>query len=185
MKKIISGIILGMACCIQHAAYAQSLSPKATPTSGGYFSAGGKSLSWTMGETFYKPLQNGNVMLTQGFQQPYVSLKILNLTVFLEGYYVVGGQMPAVLYNSNPTGYPTNACDSITIELHAPITPYSLVASTNVLLHTNGSATAMFPNLTLNGSYYIVFSHRNSITTWSKVPVSFSTSTVNFDLTTP
>ena len=185
MKKKTTLVILLFAFCIVHYSLAQTLSPKAMPSSGGYFVAAGNSLSWTLGEPFYTTLQNGNSMLTQGFQQPYLTLKILNLKTYLEGLYTSGGQMTAVLYNSNPMGYPANACDSITVELHDANPPNNTVASVNTLLRTDGNAVAVFPSAALSGSYYIVVRHRNTLETWSKVPVSFSGSTVTFDFTSP
>src|SRR5215212_9914061 len=79
--------------------YSQTLSPKATPATGGYFSAGGKSLSWTLGETFNTTLTSGTKMLTQGEQQPYF-LKQFNLKVFIEGYYAGGGLLNPHLFTA-------------------------------------------------------------------------------------
>jgi PKD-like domain/Secretion system C-terminal sorting domain len=70
MKKLLRLIVL---CYLQMAIgqlYAQSLSPKAMVTSGGYNTAGGYSLSFTIGETFSKTLSSSNYILTQGQQQP-------------------------------------------------------------------------------------------------------------------
>lgn len=53
---------------------AQTLSPKVMPTSGGYSTGGGNSLSWTMGETFTATLSAGGKILTQGEQQPEINL---------------------------------------------------------------------------------------------------------------
>ena len=113
---------------------AQTISPKATPAAGGNFTGGDNSLSWTMGETFNTTLQVGNILLTQGQQQPYILLKILNLKAFIEGFYMGGGQMQAVLYNNDPVIYAANACDSVTVELHGAASPYNLVATSMGLL---------------------------------------------------
>ena len=114
MKKIITVILFNSAFCIFNSAFAQSLSPKVFATTGGYFTGGGNSLSWTMGETFNTTLQNGGVMLTQGEQQPYILLKILKLKAIIEGFYLGDGKMLAVLYNNDPM-LPPNYCDSITV----------------------------------------------------------------------
>jgi len=162
----------------------QTLNPKTTPACGGYFSAGGKSLSWTMGETFNTTLVNGTKMLTQGNQQPYIFLKLLNLKMFIEGFYMGGGQMQAVLYNNNLNASPA-ACDSVTVELHNAFSPYSIFTSVNVLLHTDGSADVRFPISVSSNSYYVAVRHRNAIETWSKNPVRFSDAVAIFDLTSP
>ncbi|MEP7171723.1 MAG: hypothetical protein ABI855_20285, partial [Bacteroidota bacterium] len=51
-----------------------TLSPKVISTSGGYATGGGKSLSWTMGETFTTTLTGGSNKLSQGEQQPEVQV---------------------------------------------------------------------------------------------------------------
>ena len=111
MKKITTIILFLFSVCIWKCSLAQSLSPKVFSSCGGYYVSGGNSLSFTMGETFYKSFQNGNLLLTQGFQQSYVTLIVLNLKTFLEGYYTSGGQMTPVLHNRNPL-FPADACDS-------------------------------------------------------------------------
>src|SRR5436190_21975462 len=118
MKHMSLKTIIGVAIIIGpwSMVYSQTLSPKTTPACGGYFSAGGKSLSWTMGETVNTTVINGTKMLTQGNQQPYIFLKLLNLKMFIEGFYIGGGQMQAVLYTLNLNVNPA-ACDSITVEL--------------------------------------------------------------------
>lgn len=70
MKKL---TIFCIGMCTATAGNAQTLSPKVLPTTGNYFSAGGVSLSWTLGETSTLTLQSGAVMLTQGEQQPEVA----------------------------------------------------------------------------------------------------------------
>ena len=182
MKKIITVIIFHSAFFILHSSLAQSLSPKVLATNGGYFTGGGNSLSWTLGETFNTTLQNGNLMLTQGEQQPNIYLKILNLKAIIEGFYTSAGQMRPALYNNNQM-LPANYCDSITVELHGVTAPYFRIASKKVILLTDGSAMAQFPLTLSNGSYYVVLRQRNSIETWSKNVVSFSSAVANFDFT--
>lgn len=52
----------------------QSLSPQSIGTKGGFFIAGGVSLSWTMGQSTNATLSNGVSLLSQGFQQPEVDI---------------------------------------------------------------------------------------------------------------
>src|ERR1035441_4290442 len=71
MKRIylfiaILGIIINVS--------AQTLSPKVSPTMGSYYTAGGFSLSVTLGETITPTDVSGNYELTQGFQQPEVQI---------------------------------------------------------------------------------------------------------------
>lgn len=164
---------------------AQSLSPSVLSAGGKYISAGGYTLSGTLGEPMHTTFQNGNIMVTQGQQQPYILLRLLHLKAFLEGFYSGGGQMQAVLYNNFPLSYSSTSCDSIHIELRESVSPYAPVASANAILQTNGSAEVQFPAAYINAAYYIVLRHRNSIETWSKTPVSFTGTAVYFDFTAP
>lgn len=113
--KTLTSLLLTVA--ISAFATAQTLTPSVLASSGGYFTGGGNSLSWTMGETFNKTLQSGNYMLTEGEQQPYTFLKLINLRAFIEGYYS-GGSMQPVLYNTSLSANP-NDCDSIQLNCMA------------------------------------------------------------------
>ena len=106
----------------------------------------------------------------------------LNLKALIEGFYMGGGQMAAVLYNRGLNVIST-ACDSITIQLRNSVSPFAIVASVKSLLHSNGTADIVFPQSVLNQSYYIVFKHRNSLETWSKNSVLFNSSFMNYDFT--
>ena len=105
----------------------------------------------------------------------------ISVNVFMEGYYTGSGWMQPVLSNQG-LGAANTVTDSVTIELHTAISPYSLVAFKKVLLQTDGSAIARFSS-SLVGSYYLVIRHRNSIPTWSSVPVSLGQCSVSYDFT--
>ena len=175
---------------------AQTLSPKVLPSCGGYFSAGGKSLSWTMGEPITATFTSGNIRLTQGFQQPYVELTILNMRAFFEGFYeaAVSNGQPSGQMNNNggiggllhKVGISTNvnAVDSITISAMNATSPYSLVGSKKGIIDINGNVSVKFGNEVHAGqSYYIKVNHRNSLETWSATPVLF-TPVMSYDFTT-
>ena len=105
----------------------------------------------------------------------------LNLKAFIQGFYLGGGSQQAVL---DPISLPT-ICDSVTVELHSTTAPYALLFSTKNVLATNGTGSFLFPSATLGNSYYVAIHHRNSIETWSKLPITFSTSSVSLDLSVP
>ncbi len=107
----------------------------------------------------------------------------LNLKAFIEGFYKGSGQMAAVLFQQGLNADPT-ACDSITVEIHNSVSPYSVFSSVKSLLHINGTAEVVFPVSALNQSYYITVKHRNSLETWSKNTVLFNSTTMNYDFTT-
>ncbi|MCX6292109.1 MAG: MopE-related protein [Bacteroidetes bacterium] len=108
----------------------------------------------------------------------------LNLKIFIEGFYITGGQMQPVLYNNGMNPDPT-ACDTIEVDLRDSILPDNIVVSVKALLHADGNTSLLLPFSVLNHSYYLAVRQRNSIETWSKNPVLFDSSLVNFDFTSP
>lgn len=103
----------------------------------------------------------------------------ISIKIHLQGYYNNSGMMSAVLMNQG-MGNDVNVTDTITLELHNENFPHALVASQKIILHTDGSAFAKFPS-SLSGNYYIVIKHRNSIPTWSSVPISLGLCAVNYN----
>ena len=177
MKKIL--LILYIVIKSLHC-NAQRISTRALTTSGGSFTVGNRTLSWTVGETFCKTLTNGNHVMSLGVLQPFIVVKVLNVKTYLEGFYTGSGFMQAVLYN-NSLSLDSTACDSIVVELHKTTAPYDLVATTKGLLHTNGSAVIKFPSSLKFNSYYLVIRHRNSVETWSKTPVILNKAMQSYD----
>jgi len=92
----------------------------------------------------------------------------LNLTAFLQGFYIGNGTMVANLYN---LGISTNDTETDSVEvnlwsvnnLSAATPDYSV----KTIIHTNGTIAAVFPGATLNNNYYVALKHRNSIEVWS------------------
>lgn len=105
-----------------------------------------------------------------------------NLKVFIQGFYLGSSLMRPVLYNMGLSTDPT-ACDTITVDLHNPTTPYAVSESVKTILHTNGTAAAAFSAGSLNRPYYVVIRHRNSLETWSAAPVTI-VNNVSYDFTT-
>ncbi len=69
MKSILSFISIFFVSLI---AYSQSVSPSAIVSAGNATTVGGVYVSWSVGETFVTTLSAGDIILTQGFQQPEV-----------------------------------------------------------------------------------------------------------------
>jgi len=107
---------------------------------------------------------------------------ILNLKLFIEGYYLGNGQMQPVMKNELVQGATPTQADSITIELHQVNHPDSVVESAPVILMTDGSAQAVFSAHIPCHSYWIVVKHRSAIQTWSAAPVAFN-DTDQYDFT--
>ncbi len=101
----------------------------------------------------------------------------LNLTAFLEGFYIGGGMMRAV---SDPISHPT-ICDTVVVELASVIAPYDVMFDSRSTLNTDGTGVFRFPGAPLSGSFYLVIRHRNSIETWSAAPISLNGSTFSYN----
>jgi hypothetical protein len=98
---------------------------------------------------------------------------VVNLKLFIEGYYAGSSTMTPVKANQG-VGSSATDVDDITVELRDGSN--ALMATTTASLQTNGDATATFTSGP-TGSYYIVVKHRNAIDTWSATTQSVSTST--------
>lgn len=110
------------------------------------------------------------------------ALKALNLTLFLQGLYNGTGMVEAQDgYNGPKWG--TGIADHIDVELRNGTTYTLEQAFTNQELNTDGTCTVTIP-ASMGDSYFIVIKHRNSIQTWSSLPISFGGTAINYDFTT-
>jgi hypothetical protein len=91
----------------------------------------------------------------------------LNLKMFIQGFYRGNNLMAATV---NPVLYPT-LCDTITVELHKLISPYTMEYKCTGTINVSGNGSFNFPNAVLNQNYYVVIRHRNALETWSSNPV--------------
>lgn len=104
---------------------------------------------------------------------------MLNITLFIEGYYLGGGQMISVLG--------AGICDTVTLELHNNLSPFNLIYSVKSTINTIGNGTFILPGSVYNTNCYVAASTRNSIKAWSAMPLfidmnsnyNFSTTTTN------
>lgn len=102
----------------------------------------------------------------------------LNVKAFVQGYYNSLSQTMVPIID--PVSQP-NVFDTIRIELHD--NSGNLVYSFPALFDINGNAFISIPPIYLGNTYYIVLRHRNSIETWSTVPLLI-TNNANYDFTT-
>ena len=139
-------------------------------TSGASVTALNRKLSYTVGQPFYTLKSGSTGKIRDGIQQPLLSPVMLNLHLYIEGFYLGGGMLAEVLGNG--------ICDSIQVELHDPMSPSSIIYSATSLLSVYGNAKLNIPPAFRGNYYYVVIRHRNSIETWSKFPIhmtAFST----------
>ena len=93
--------------------------------------------------------------------------RILSLRGLIEGFYDSDTMIP----------------DTVTVELHNAISPYTLIESQKGLLSNNGVGSFGFSSA-LNGTpYYLILKHRNAIETWSSFGNSFISSALSYDFT--
>ncbi len=77
----------------------------------------------------------------------------------------------------------TMVSDTVNVTLNKSAPPYEILDSAKVKLSSSGTGALTFSNAP-GGSYFIVVKHRNSIETWSKLPVVFTSGgTENYDFT--
>ncbi len=71
MKKILLIFIYALVLLINNESsiYCQSVNPFVIASAGGNFVSANTQLTWTLGEVVISTLTNGNIILTQGFQQ--------------------------------------------------------------------------------------------------------------------
>ncbi|NVN96881.1 hypothetical protein HXX01_01400, partial [Candidatus Nomurabacteria bacterium] len=108
--------------------------------------------------------------------------RVISFRIFPEGLYSANGMLNKAK-NETAAVYPGDISDKVTIEIREPVQPYTIVfSSANEFIHTDGTITlSIYPSII--GNYYVVVKHRNSIETWSSVPVNFSGGTIMYDFT--
>jgi hypothetical protein len=105
----------------------------------------------------------------------------LSITVLVEGLF--NGSELNKSQGSTGDQFSEDTSDEVLIELHSASAPYALVGSPIVgNLRTNGQVEVSVPGV-YNGSYYLVFKHRNSLETWSNLPLVFGSGTLSYDFT--
>ena len=85
MKYLFALLFVPAAFCAQ----AQTLTPQVQASSGDFYTGAGTTLSWTLGEAVTETYSNASNSLTQGFQQPDLTITkveeanaLVNINVF-------------------------------------------------------------------------------------------------------
>jgi len=78
MKKLLS-FIAGAFILLQFSGAQITLAPTVIASAGDYYENGNISISWTLGEIAVSTLYSDNLVLTQGFQQPFTIGTSINL----------------------------------------------------------------------------------------------------------
>lgn len=94
--------------------------------------------------------------------------KSLSLKMFIEGRFNGSTMIP----------------DSIIVELRNATNPFNIVEQKKILLNSNGEAALSLNQINNNTPYYLVVKNRNSLETWSALPVTFINDVATYDFTT-
>ena len=80
----------------------------------------------------------------------------------------------------------SNSSDTIMIQLREQISPFEPVDVKKAILSNSGNSSLNFNNIKPGRSYYLIALHRNSIETWSSLPVLIPSagSTISYNFTT-
>lgn len=150
------------------------------------FGADPANYTWSMALTPYRTvvsafLAGGTPLINAAITDDASQSVSGNITMFLEGFYDGGTNRKAQDELGDHFVGPVS--DLITVSLASDTPPYNVVFTSSAAnLYTNGKVSFSVPGY-LSGSYYIVVNHRNSIQTWSALPVDFGSGTVSYDFT--
>lgn len=128
----------------------------------------------------------GIAPITVSLTQEGAPYKTLNLIAFPEGFF--NGSALNQTHHIDNYGVPVNhfggsTVDTLSICLAQPVSPWAVLFAAHALpLSTSGNISVPIPS-SFTGSYYVIIRHRQSIETWSKNPVSFAGSIINYNFT--
>jgi uncharacterized protein (TIGR02145 family) len=127
MRQLFTTLALLLSCQL----FAQSISQKVISSGGNSYTGSNFSVSYTLGETFTATLSNGNIILTQGFQQPNpCNPTSSTFTVSACGSYTWVAKQNTVYTANNSTDtiklINAQGCDSI-VTLNLTINPLPIV----------------------------------------------------------
>lgn len=77
----------------------------------------------------------------------------------------------------------TQVSDTISVTLRSQNAPYNVIDQSSMVLYNQGSGTVGFSSAPA-GNYYIQINHRNSLETWSSVPMAMGSNLNQYDYTT-
>ncbi len=99
---------------------------------------------------------------------------------YIEGFYKGGASMIPAL---DPLSMPT-VCDTVRLQLYRPVFPYDLLYEDTAMMDLQGYSAFSFLTNPEYDNYYLSFRHRNTLETWSAVPVVIDGNIKSYDFTT-
>jgi hypothetical protein len=108
---------------------------------------------------------------------------VINLKLFIEGYYLGAGMMNSVKLNQDGVSPPTEVED-LTIELR-DATTYELIYAGTATLNEDGTVSEVCDTIQEGAAlYYIVVKGTNLLQTWSALPRQIIGGTIDYDFST-
>ncbi len=120
--------------------------------------------------------------------QEGVPFKTLNIAAFIEGFYdEFAGQMRQTQETTDGENtynkFTGSTVDTMSVILANANDPWEYLFQTHgVSMDPDGTMSTLVPSA-FSDDYYIVLRQRNSVETWSAVPVSFAGNTINYNFT--
>ncbi|MFH1120977.1 MAG: GEVED domain-containing protein [Bacteroidota bacterium] len=118
---------------------------------------------------------------TNGSVSPAVKSVCLN--VCLESLYNDSQFLMRKVQGDTGDQFPGAIADVVSVRLASMATPYAIIDSTGPIPLLQDGICKFNKPLSFEGEYYILISHRNSIETWSAVPVQFAGDYISYDFT--
>ncbi|HMQ69432.1 MAG TPA: YCF48-related protein [Ignavibacteria bacterium] len=101
-------------------------------------------------------------------------------------YFAASAKPLTLLLNVGIQGFwngTTQVSDTISVTLRNQNSPFNVVDQSNTVIYNQGSGTVSFSTASA-GTYYIQINHRNSLETWSSVPMTMGSNLNQYDFTT-
>jgi uncharacterized protein (TIGR02145 family) len=112
------------------------------------------------------------------------SIKSTTVLLNLEGFYNPDLEKMNQAMGESGAYFSGEVSDQISVKLYSESASYSCVYELDSINVTQDGHCVFKVPAIYSGSYYLAVSHRNSIETWSAIPVSFNDSVVQYDFTT-
>lgn len=148
MKQYISFFLIFVLNALASSVRGQSLSREVLSTNGGHQTAGGVSLSWTIGETVIPTFKAGNNILTQGFEQSESAIQ----TEFHSPNPVCAGNAVVVSYKASGIIGTGNIFTAELSDLDGNFYSSTVIGSKQS--NSSGMIDAVIPENTVAGTHY-------------------------------
>jgi len=127
-------------------------------------------------EDMYALPHSGAAATSSTIDYCWTTSALLQIKVIIQGFYI-GAEKMNTLINGT-------ICDTISVILHDSNSPFDSITSIKGVLDSSGYGDFIFPVAYSGFSYYIAVRHRNSLETWSALPVFLNPTSTGFDFTT-